>query len=565
MPEKSPNYKLEYFVQGSLYSAASDYRRFVTLDYNLKSYFGVVGNGVLTGWETVPLTGTTIQIMYGNGIINGFFAESPYGVKQRHSMVIPEREVEVIRFDSIPEPYMNDIQGAYYVGVIKNYDSSYPDYNPLNPIEDAYVKTVNLTTTAQLTLPSDADSYIYAEISTTHVPYPSLNDGVYPAFHIVEPEVNDYPTYSAYLTALAAFQVQYDAYIAYHWQLYDVNHYTEVSFAQYTSARVGSNRVLLAKVATRGGSITDVDYSAVFNLTNMSSLIKNNATDLLVQHQHGGNLDYDPPKVKLETDIRQAALINYDDTSRVATYNILDKNLTSIEQGHQHTYFINNVGIGQTIDTIGADKHFHMITSYVVGSSNGNPLVLSHIHTVVNSVTYVDGWTDNAYNIKADGNIIGNQSSDNIVIDDTKKFLTISGTVNALYRTYATALVVNGVTYTFSAKAFSAYGFMLLVLSDFTTRYPKQSAPFVTGVINGDITAMAMLRLQSEAADKQMVKDNDTFYYSSNIGTDITVVLVQAGQNITNSVIAVEVLGNTEVTGVLSAGNIIFVNAENDL
>jgi hypothetical protein len=80
MPKIAPHFKFEYFERGSTYSAQSEYQRFITLDYNLKSYVGVVGVGVISGWEIEEVTNNEIQILPGRGIIDGFFAESPYEV-----------------------------------------------------------------------------------------------------------------------------------------------------------------------------------------------------------------------------------------------------------------------------------------------------------------------------------------------------------------------------------------------------------------------------------------------------------------------------------------------------
>jgi len=39
-----------YFSRGGTYSGEADYRRFTTMDYNLDSYVGIVGVGVISGW-----------------------------------------------------------------------------------------------------------------------------------------------------------------------------------------------------------------------------------------------------------------------------------------------------------------------------------------------------------------------------------------------------------------------------------------------------------------------------------------------------------------------------------
>ena len=99
MPQKTQTYKLDYFKQGSYYSAFSDLKRFVTMDYNLDSYVGVVGVGIISGWTIKEVGGLDIQILPGDGIINGFYSESPYLIEQRSDMGPGEREIEVVNED----------------------------------------------------------------------------------------------------------------------------------------------------------------------------------------------------------------------------------------------------------------------------------------------------------------------------------------------------------------------------------------------------------------------------------------------------------------------------------
>jgi len=108
MSQKTSIYSLEYLEVGSNYSASIDYRRFVTLDYNLESYIGVVGVGIISGWTIESVSGLEIRILPGKGIIDGFFAESPYTVKQRSDMVAGDREIEVRNENGVIESNLVD-------------------------------------------------------------------------------------------------------------------------------------------------------------------------------------------------------------------------------------------------------------------------------------------------------------------------------------------------------------------------------------------------------------------------------------------------------------------------
>ena len=111
-------YKLQHFQRGEVYSSSADYRRFVTVDYNLESFIGIVGVGIIDGWIVEHLTDLQIQILLGNGILNGFYSESPYIIKQRSDMVSGDREVEVI-YSEISEAYLTTIQYTNYVNIIQ--------------------------------------------------------------------------------------------------------------------------------------------------------------------------------------------------------------------------------------------------------------------------------------------------------------------------------------------------------------------------------------------------------------------------------------------------------------
>ena len=99
---RTPNYKLEYAEAGDFYSGASDWRRFVTLEYNLNTYIGFIGDGVIKGWElTAGATPLTVNISPGSGFVDGLLCESSWvtnpagdemGLPKRRSAIDPLTE-----------------------------------------------------------------------------------------------------------------------------------------------------------------------------------------------------------------------------------------------------------------------------------------------------------------------------------------------------------------------------------------------------------------------------------------------------------------------------------------
>jgi hypothetical protein len=315
MPEKTPIYKLDYFKQGSYYSAAADFRRFVTLDYNLQSYVGVSGIGIIKGWNIESVSGLQIKILPGNGIIDGYFSESPYIVKQRSDMVAGEREADTVKRGEIPEQPLTTSQRAYYVYVIQLYD---PSFNPIGDIENAYVKVVIPTV---INLPNNTDTYIYAKRPSGAKPYPILSD--YPPQAGPPPNRGDYNLYDDYKAARDVYESKLQTIHDYQWYDNPVNHFTAVEFEALSGFIKSTSKVLLGRVVTRNNNVFRIDTSSVENLSNFESQIKNIAREYIVQHNHGGNKAFDPPKIRLETDIRETSLWSYNSIGNRATYKIL--------------------------------------------------------------------------------------------------------------------------------------------------------------------------------------------------------------------------------------------------
>jgi hypothetical protein len=121
--------------------------------------------------------------------------------------------------------------------------------------------------------------------------------------------------------------------------------------------------------------IIKVDLSQVDSLTNMKSQIQKVAAEYLTTHKHGGSNSYDPPKIRLETDIRDAVYSTYSVSKGSTTYIVTNKTPTSISSGHTHEYMIDSDGNGQTMTQTGStDRHFHKIAAFVVGQ----PLFSAH-------------------------------------------------------------------------------------------------------------------------------------------------------------------------------------------
>lgn len=587
MANKSINFNLEYFKPGSLYSGGSDYRRFTTLDYNLKSYVGIIGVGIINGWEIKTnkdesfesLGDLEVIISYGKGLINGYSAESPYYVKRRTSLAIPEREIEIIRFDSEPEPYMTAQERLDYMAVIQAYD---PTFVAPAPCENTYVKCVlyddpNEFRTAKMVLDDNTDSYIYAQFPSNWEPYPQLTDDAWEALNVSsinEPVSSDYATYDAYLTALAAYEDALEAYYAYNWQFYIENHFTEVVFKSYATKQNDPNKVLLGMVTTRDGKIETIDTTGVSSLASLEASIRKKAKTYITKHIHGGSDPYDPPKINLETDIRQCILNTYYSNTGASLFDIAEKYYTSIEEGHKHSYVIDENGDGQTIEHVGDGvKHFHIISNYIISQPlTSYATVTSHTHTVPNADNYIDGWTsENDYNVYANGKVIGgkvgNTTSSNIELDLDNKQIKIFGGVGIQYKEYYCSFKAYEQDYSFTKSAFSTYSFMLFLIADYHSKFAANiqsnpdNSPITASIVLNPSISTDLIR-QSQVADKSLLKSGDNFVFTTPVAQNITVTSLKVSPIISEYDVTIEVLGNSEVTGILKDENVVYIHAD---
>ena len=76
MPIQTQYYLLEAFLDGDLYSASADYRRFTTVDNQLYSLIEMIGDGRISGWDITAQTFPYVMISAGSGLIDGFYVNT---------------------------------------------------------------------------------------------------------------------------------------------------------------------------------------------------------------------------------------------------------------------------------------------------------------------------------------------------------------------------------------------------------------------------------------------------------------------------------------------------------
>ena len=577
---RTPTYRLGRFDEGDIYSGLEDYRRFVTLDYNLGAYVGIVGNGIVTGWKITQAYGRKIRISAGAGFIDGYYSETPYvldpvtGVPMHHDAAV------AAGYTIIQEMPGWSSQGGSWEGVFfgvggtdplegQIFDSLGPDgedkdYNgvvdgvltphykdpPPGFFEDPFVKAHD-PDADNMTLPDNSDSYIYAE------------------------------------------------------RLSDLPDQTFVRFVRFAVPAPASNRVLLAKVTTRSGSVTTIDTSDTINLEGFKGKITDIAKSMIIGHRHGGTQTYDPPQVRLETDVRQCVLSQF--SGGQATYAVLASLKTSVTDEHYHTYAVDASGNGYTQNMTGSvDWHYHQISESVVqdpivgyGSS-----VSVHVHDLSSPA---DEWTSSSL-VKVYVNGVAASSSDYSVDPSAKTVTFKEGTVNVSPPTYSATYAVDKTrSHTYEAKQYSISGFIAGVAGDYYNTFWSPAVaesessgktisirnPFefyLVGSVNYEVDESGQwhrcdpipingtfskndivsepdwslagfedLPTQAAAAMTTLQEANDTFTLLPNIARFIDIKLVIPGKI---DEVSVEILGNVEVMGKLPVDNIFFLRAD---
>lgn len=584
MPEKTTTYKFDYFKRGSLYSARSDLKRFVTLDYNMESFVGILDPGVISGWEmldsnTDPLD---VAITPGKGMVEGFLIESPYVVKKRSEISIPEREVEVIQSDitngNESIEYLTEAEKTAYLAVISDYTT--PMYTMDDEIPDHYIKVV---TPYILTMSNNADNYIYISRPSSAKSYPVLTN--YPSTPGEMPLVQNFDTYDEYLVEKENYDNQIEAIKNYKWRDDSENHFTVGEFESSTFLQPTQNKILIGKVVTRNNSVSSIEYDGVNKLKNLESLINKIAKRLIESHRHGGRNPLDPPHIQLETNRRRVI-----ETGRlrnnIREYTLLSKNLTGMNENHQHTYYIDSNGDGYTVDVMGNyDIHFHYIRNFEVLenestiSENVNP----HNHNIDR-----DGYgvwnVDSRFNVYVDNELYGHEGSVNHNASENKIFLEqVTPETYKEYRVdFNYSLRGEEYRYNFSGRYPNLLSFMMIMKSDFDLQWRAiltqndtvefnvtiedlNDNPFAfaeetsTGIVIGGLDEFI---IQSNVGEILLKEIGDIFVFTPSAAKNISVELIDMSvSTMKNPEIIVEILEGTEVQGVLNQNNILYVNA----
>jgi hypothetical protein len=181
---RSSTYRLGYNSKGNIYSAEVDRQRFLTLEYNLDRYIGIIGNGILNGWDITsqPLS-LIVTISPGSGIIDGYYSETPYYLDPSTGVPKTKDEAEADG-DTIIEELDSWSSGdtsweGYFYGagglppdLAEVLDSLGPSVDegvivpkftdpPDGYLDNPYVKAE--TEASVITLSDNSDNYVYAE------------------------------------------------------------------------------------------------------------------------------------------------------------------------------------------------------------------------------------------------------------------------------------------------------------------------------------------------------------------------------------------------------------------
>lgn len=444
---QTKTYGLTAFDAGDFLYPELDKRRFVTLDYHLGTYIGVVGNGVIRGWDIEPLSGLNIRVASGSGFIAGMYSESPYFLDPRTGEPLRKSEAESLGYpigDEIPgwssgtgswagsffseggTPPENavvfkqlgpDGEDANYDGIIDGVLAPVYEQPSYSHLADPYVKAY-VPASNYLVLQNNSDNYIFAERVST----------------------DPYETFVRLLT--------------------------------FTSFAANSSRVFIAKVVTRYGSVSNINITGSFRLTGMTGNIAELGRELIRNHVHGGSKLTDPPKINLKTDIRKCA--PHKSVNGKATFTITPSISTEVAEGHRHEFRANSLGNGYTLSVIGDyGFHYHKIKNFKTTKTVGNYGETSatyHDHNVPQSDTSITGtqfrvWVNGREANSADYTI--NAS------DGTITFA--KGKANITSNLYSSSFVVRGErVYTFEKEAPNLQYFVIPMISNFLRTYSSE-------------------------------------------------------------------------------------------
>ena len=443
---RTPTYKLGYYRDGNIYSASLDRTRFITLDYNLQTYIGIVGNGVIGGWDIQVVSGRTVRITPGSGFMDGLYGETQYyldpttGKPKKRSQALSAGDTIVEQIpgwssgDGSQEGLFYDLGGSPYTsgktfkqlgpdGEDSNYDGIAdgpltPHYQAPPPgfFDDPFVKAVS-NSANQLVLVDNTDNYIYAE------------------------RISNEPSS------------------------------TFVKFSSSTTPSSSNLKVLVGRVTVRLDAVVDIDYSETFRLSGFEGVIAKDGKQKIVMHNHGGTKIYDPPKVVLTTDMRNTKLFDY--SNGKASFRIISNNTTDAAEDHRHYYEVDTDGNGYTAKLVGVyPEHYHDIENNITTTTIAGygASVVAHTHSI--DVSEQKLWSSSdKVNVYINGEL-ANPST--YVLDEASGTVTFNtGLIDVLAPIYSSSFAVDqaGTMYTYSLEAYSFQNFYLNMTSDFYKKY----------------------------------------------------------------------------------------------
>ena len=469
--KRTNTYKLENFESGGFYYAGADYRRFATLDYNLKTYIGIVGTGILRGWAIESLSSRTIKITPGCGFISGLYVESPWIIdpvtkepKRKNQAIVDGDDI----FDEIPgwsSPSADTWTGSFYRtggssaydalvfdklgpdgednnfdgvvdGVLQPHYKEPPDNYFTNPFVKAVPKYL-----ATFTLEDNADSYVFAKKR-------SLNSyDIFADFFVSQTDISD------------------------------------------------EDNLLLATVVVRNGSIIKISYDGVLMAKSLESGAKEIAQRLLKLHIHGGGNSWDPPKIKLETDVRECFFVGINNASNVfrmetedpslvdgCVFAILSFNETEQTEdvGHSHYYEMNAAGDGFThyiksdAPTVAKDFHYHIVAGGIAGEMVGNYGSVPHVHTFSKTS---DIANFNNVVVRINKSVVASKNYEFFVKNNIAFFVVKNTLVSFKNGQYQSEFeLINKATYSFKQEANNVAQFVVDMMSNFNNKFKNETS-----------------------------------------------------------------------------------------
>ena len=606
---RTNTYQLENFETGSFYYASSDYRRFTTLDYNLKTYIGLVGNGVLRGWDIKQLSSRTIKISPGCGFISGLYTESPWIIdpatkepKRKSKAVIDGDDI----FEEIPgwsSQGANDWVGGFYnIGGSRTYDVLV--FDKLGPDGED----------------NNFDGVI---------------DGVLQP-HYKEPP-DDYftnPFVKAISTYLTTFYLEDDTDNYIFAEKVSMNP-NEVFANFFVSQNDVSNEdnLLLATISVRDGSILKISYDGVLRAKALESATETITKQLLKQHIHGGSENWDPPRIKLETDIRECFFVGINNNSNIfrletedadfingCVFAILSSNETEQTEdvNHSHYYEMDSDGNGfthyiySTEPILSKNFHYHTIlTSTVAGETVtsltlvGSSDVVPHTHTV-NKTSDIENFDDIVVRIN---NKVINAKYYKTFVKNGVSFVVLKNNLSSFKNgQYISEFgLIDNSTYSFQKESNNIARFVYDMMADFNNKFQHETSytsldgtskkitirtPFTfqtnttsANLENGEsnyiladptpvnvwpagangsvfkfLSAKTDLFIQSIVVTRNLTSNDNEAMFFPNVARFTTVTALEATKS---EEVKIEILKNVEVTKWLSSKNIFFIDAEN--